>query len=80
MEQRFISRIDEVEFSILALGALPRTARRGLVSWLSFARLDRHCESYGVLLQFPQGMAMYWFDVRIFRMLISLDVDSVTAL
>lgn len=53
VEQLFVGSIDELQFSILALGKILLSTRSGLVLWWSLERPDNHCECYGALLGVP---------------------------
>lgn len=80
VERRFIGRIAEVEFSILAPGDFLGTARSKAVLQLLFVRLDKHCEGYGALLRIPEGLVKIWFNSGIFCSLTELDVEPNTGL
>lgn len=64
VEWRFFSLVVEVEFLILSLGAFLETARIGQVSRLLFVRMNKNCESYGVLKEVFQGLVNFWASFR----------------
>lgn len=52
LERHFLSRIAEIEFFILVLGAISRNARIRAASQLSSARMNKHCKDYAHYLVF----------------------------
>lgn len=74
-----ITRIAEVEFSILSLGAFLLEARVGVLDRLSLARMITSCNGHGAILRVPFLLIKEWFSFGILRLLERIDANPLLA-